>query len=65
MFISILLDSRNSQQLNSSTQKQQLVWRRAKVLELTSKGETNHSEIARLLHVDRSTICREVDYLRQ
>ena len=40
-------------------------WRRAKVLELMSKGETNQSEIARILQVDRSTICRDVDYLRQ
>ena len=43
----------------------QLEWRRAKVLELMSKGETNQSEIARILQVDRSTICRDVDYLRQ
>ena len=40
-------------------------WRRIKVLELISKGETNRSEIARILQVDRSTICRDVDYLRQ
>ena len=50
--------------MNSFTQ-QQLEWRRAKVLELMSKGETNQSEIARTLQVDRSTICRDVDYLRQ
>ena len=30
-----------------------------------SKGETNQSEIARILQVDRFTICRDVDYLRQ
>jgi hypothetical protein len=29
------------------------------------KGETNQSEIARILHVDRSIICRDVAYLRQ
>lgn len=40
-------------------------WRRAKVLELMSKGETNQSEIARILQVDRSTICRDIEYLRQ
>jgi hypothetical protein len=45
--------------------QQQVEWRRAKVLELMSKGETSQSEIARILHVDRSTICRDVDYLRQ
>jgi hypothetical protein len=43
----------------------QVEWRRTKVLELMSKGETNQSEIARILQVDRSTICRDVDYLRQ
>lgn len=46
-------------------QQSQIGWRRAKVLELMSKGETNQSEIARILQVDRSTICRDVDYLRQ
>jgi DNA-binding transcriptional regulator LsrR (DeoR family) len=51
--------------MNSLTQQQQLEWRRAKVLELLSKGETSQSEIARILQVDRSTICRDVDYLRQ
>jgi hypothetical protein len=46
-------------------QQQQVEWRRAKVLELMSKGETSQAEIARILQVDRSTICRDVDYLRQ
>jgi DNA-binding transcriptional regulator LsrR (DeoR family) len=47
----------------SMQQQQQVEWRRAKILELMSKGETNQSEIARILQVDRSTICRDVDYL--
>jgi DNA-directed RNA polymerase specialized sigma subunit len=46
-------------------QQQQVEWRRAKVLELISKGETNQSEIARILQVDRSIVCRDVAYLRQ
>jgi NADH/NAD ratio-sensing transcriptional regulator Rex len=46
-------------------QQQQVEWRRAKVLELMSKGEINQSEIARMLHVDRSIVCRDVTYLRQ
>jgi transcriptional regulator len=46
-------------------QQQQVEWRRAKVLELMSKGETNQSEIARILQVDRSKVCRDVAYLRQ
>jgi DNA-directed RNA polymerase specialized sigma subunit len=54
------------QQMSSSMQQQQqLEWRRAKVLELISKGETNQSEIAKVLHVDRSIVCRDVAYLRQ
>jgi hypothetical protein len=36
-----------------STKIQQIIeWRRAKVMELLSKGESNQSEIARILHVD-------------
>jgi hypothetical protein len=46
-------------------QQQQVEWRRVKVLELMSKGETNQSEIARILQVDRSIVCRDVAYLRQ
>jgi hypothetical protein len=46
-------------------QQQQLEWRRAKVLEIMSKGEINQSEIARILQVDRSLVCRDVAYLRQ
>ena len=54
------------QQLSSSMQQQQQVeWRRAKVLELMSKGETSQSEIARILQVGRSIVCRDVAYLRQ
>ena len=30
-----------------------------------SKGETNQSEIARILQVDRSIVCRDLAYLRQ
>jgi DNA-binding transcriptional regulator LsrR (DeoR family) len=51
--------------IQQQQQQQQVEWRRAKVLEMMSKGETSQSEIARILQVDRSTICRDVDYLRQ
>jgi hypothetical protein len=45
---------------------QQIIeWRRAKVMELLSKGESNQSEIASILQVDRSVICRDIAYLRQ
>jgi DeoR/GlpR family transcriptional regulator of sugar metabolism len=40
-------------------------WRRAKVLEMMSNGETNQSDIARMMQVDTSTICRDIEYLRQ
>ncbi|MFL6337520.1 MAG: hypothetical protein ACJ718_00145 [Nitrososphaeraceae archaeon] len=34
-------------------------------MELLSKGESNQSEIARILQVDKAIICRDVAYLRQ
>jgi DeoR/GlpR family transcriptional regulator of sugar metabolism len=43
----------------------QVEWRRAKIMELLSKGESNQSEIARILQVDKSIICRDIAYLRQ
>ena len=49
-----------------STKMQQIIeWRRSKVLELLSKGENNQSEIARVLQVDKSIVCRDIAYLRQ
>jgi hypothetical protein len=49
-----------------STKMQQITeWRRAKVIELLSKGESNQSEIARILQVDKSIVCRDIAYLRQ
>jgi DNA-binding transcriptional regulator LsrR (DeoR family) len=46
-------------------QQQQIEWRRAKVMELLSKGESNQSEIARVLQVDRSVISRDIAHIRQ
>jgi DNA-directed RNA polymerase specialized sigma subunit len=47
-----------------STKTQQIIeWRRAKVMELLSKGENNQSEIARILQVDKSIVCRDIAYL--
>jgi DNA-directed RNA polymerase specialized sigma subunit len=48
----------------STKMQQQIEWRRAKVMELLSKGESNQSEIARVLHVDKSIVCRDIAYLR-
>src|SRR2546423_2114315 len=46
-------------------QQQQIEWRRTKVMELLSKGESNQSEIARMLQVDRSIICRDIAHIRE
>jgi hypothetical protein len=46
-------------------QQQQVEWRRAKVMELLSKGESNQPEIARVLQVDRSIISRDIAHIRQ
>lgn len=47
-----------------STKAQQIDWRRETVLRLFSQGLTQ-SEIATVLHVDKSIISRDVAYLRQ
>ncbi len=44
--------------------KTQVEWRRAKVLEMISKGNSQ-TEIAGILQVDLSIISRDVSYLRQ
>jgi hypothetical protein len=51
--------------MSAKIQQQVIEWRRAKVMELLSKGETNQSEIARVLQVDKSIISRDIQYLRQ
>jgi hypothetical protein len=51
--------------MSTNMQQQIIEWRRAKVMELLSKGESNQSEIARILQVDKSIICRDIAYLRQ
>ena len=56
---------RQEMQQMSAKMQQQVEWRRAKVMELLSKGESNQSEIARILQVDKSIVCRNIAYLRQ
>jgi DeoR/GlpR family transcriptional regulator of sugar metabolism len=51
--------------MSTKMQQQIIEWRRTKVMELLSKGESNQSEIARVLQVDKSIICRDIAYLRQ
>jgi transposase len=43
---------------------QQKEWRRSQVLELSSKGY-NQSDIAKTLQVDKSTVCRDINCLRE
>jgi DNA-binding MarR family transcriptional regulator len=49
----------------STKMQQQIEWHRSKVMELLTKGESNQSEIARILQVDKSIISRDISYLRQ
>src|SRR5919108_1458378 len=51
--------------MSTKMQQQIIEWRRTKVMELLSKGESNQSEIARILQVDKSIVCRDITYLRQ
>jgi|SRR6188472_1830287 len=48
----------------STKKQQQIDWRRSQVLELSSKGYSQ-SDIARILQVDMSVICRDVIFLKQ
>jgi transposase len=51
-------------QMTSEVKQQQIEWRRAKVLELSSQGYSQ-IEIATNLQMDKSIISRDVAYLRQ
>jgi hypothetical protein len=48
----------------SQIQKDLIEWRRAKVIELVSKGK-NLSEIAEILKIDVSTVSRDYQYIRE
>jgi len=50
--------------LNSEVKQQQLEWRRAQVLELTSQGYSQR-EIASKLQVDLTAVNRDIQFLRQ
>jgi transcriptional regulator len=51
---------------NRSTKNtdKQIQWRRTKVLELSSQGNTQ-SDIAKTLHVGEATVSRDISYIRQ
>jgi hypothetical protein len=49
---------------NTKNTDKQIQWRRAKVLELSSQGNTQ-SDIAKTLHVGEATVSRDISSLRQ
>src|ERR671929_1022840 len=51
--------------MSTKMQQQIIEWRRAKVMELVSKGESNQSEIARTLQISIGTVNRDLSILRQ
>jgi DNA-binding transcriptional regulator LsrR (DeoR family) len=51
-------------QMTSEVKQQQLEWRRANVLELSSEGYTQR-EIASKLQVDLAAVNRDIQFLRQ
>ena len=50
-------------QTSTKMGQQQIEWRRSKVLELSSKGNSQ-SEISRILNIPKTTINRDINYLR-
>jgi transcriptional regulator len=50
--------------MSTRKQQQKIGWRRSQVLELRSKAHSQ-SEIATILHLDKSIICRDISLLRQ
>jgi hypothetical protein len=48
--------------MTTSKQQQQIDWRRSQVLEFASKGYSQ-SDIARILQIDKSVICRDITVL--
>ena len=51
------------QQQQRQRQKQHIDWRRDKVLELSVKGY-NQTDISKILNIHKSTISRDIEYLR-
>jgi hypothetical protein len=50
--------------LTSEVRNQQIEWRRTKILELSSEGY-NQTEICQKLRLDKSTVNRDIQFLRQ
>ena len=45
-------------------QRQQIQWRRAKIMELSSQGHSQ-VEISKILQINDYTVSRDIDYLRK
>src|ERR687888_2343396 len=64
--LSVKFEHKLVQQMSTKMQQNQIIeWRRAKVIELLSKGQSNQSGIAKVLQIDKSIMCRDIAYLRQ
>ena len=51
------------EQTSTKMKQREIEWRRSKVLELSSKGNSQ-AEISRILSISKTTINRDIDYLR-
>jgi hypothetical protein len=57
--------NQNKNRKQQHHQDEKIIWRRDKVQELLVKGHTNHSEIAAIMQIPRSTITKDVIFLRE
>ena len=58
-------EKKETKQRRKQRQQQELIdWRRAEVIQLISRGK-NLTQIAEILKVDVSTICRDYQYIRE
>ena len=58
-------EKKEAKQRRKQRQQQELIdWRRAEVIQLISRGK-NLTQIAEILKVDVSTICRDYQYIRE
>jgi hypothetical protein len=56
-------EMKKMEQTSTKMKQLQIEWRRSKVLELSAKGN-NQAEISRILNIPKTTINRDIDYLR-
>ena len=56
-------EMKKMEQRSTKMKQLQIEWRRSKVLELSAKGNSQ-AEISRILNIPKTTINRDIDYLR-